>query len=208
MDQTFNKITATNPADPPTGTAGARIVALFAMLGGAGLLVAMLTTIGALVRTPPLTWPGLWADPVLGVVMLVAATGGFIALCVALAGLGLAIGPERDPGVATVAALGAICGAFGVLGFPVGILVMPPAALIAAIQLARTGRLHTSVVVLHATALVGWIVVGALWVQNASLGLGDLIVFLYPVSWIAIGLAIFRGLPSTESSESSPALGR
>jgi hypothetical protein len=207
MDQTFNQFTAANPADRPTGTLGARIVALLAVLGGAGLLVAMLTTFGALLRTPPLTWPGLWADPVLGVVMFVSATGAFIALCVALAGLGLAIGPERDPVVATVAALGAICGAFGVLGFPIGFLVMPPAALIVAIQLARTRRLPTSVAVLHATALVGWIVVGALWAHNASLGLGDLIVFLYPVSWIAIGLAVFRGLPSTESSASSPALG-
>ena len=46
MDQTFNQITATNPADRPTGTAGARIVALLAVLGGAGLLVAMVTVFG------------------------------------------------------------------------------------------------------------------------------------------------------------------
>ena len=78
MDQTFNQITATNPADRPTGTAGARIVALLAVLGGAGLLVAMVTMFGALLSTPPLTWAGLWADPVLGVVMFVGATGGFI----------------------------------------------------------------------------------------------------------------------------------
>ena len=35
--------------------------------------------------------------------------------------------------------------------------------------------------------LLGSIVVGVLWAQNASLGLGDLIVLLYPMSWIAIG---------------------
>ena len=56
MDQTFNQVTATNPADRPTGTAGARIVALLAVLGGAGLLVAMVTMFGALLATPPLTW--------------------------------------------------------------------------------------------------------------------------------------------------------
>ena len=117
--------------------------------------------------------------------MFVSATGGFVALCVALAGLGLAIGPERDPLVASVAALGAIGGAFGVLGYPVGFFAMPPAALIVVIQLARLGRLPTSVAVLQAVAGVGWIVVGSLWAQNASLGVGDLIVFLYPVSWIA-----------------------
>jgi hypothetical protein len=206
MDQTFNQITATNPADRPTGTAGARIVALLAVLGGAGLLVAMVTMFGGLMSNPPLTWAGLWADPVLGVVMFVGGTGGFIALCAALAGLGLAIGPARDPLVASVAALGAIGGAFGVLGFPVGYLAMFPAALIVAIHLARIGRLPTPIAVVHAAALFGSIVVGVLWGQNASLGLADLIVFLYPVSWIAIGLALYRGLPSRESS--SPALGR
>jgi hypothetical protein len=208
MDQTLNQITATNPADRPTGTAGVRIVALLAVLGGAGLLVAMVTMLGALARTPPLTWAGLWADPVLGVVMFVAGTGGFIALCVALAGLGLAIGPARDPLVASVAALGAIGGAFGVLGFPVGYVALFAAAPIVAIHLARIGRLPTPIAVLHATALFGSIVVGVLWAQNASLGLADLIVFLYPVSWIAIGLALYRGLPSRESLASTPAHGR
>lgn len=202
MDQTFNQTTATNPADRSTGTLGARIVALLSMLGGAGLLVAMVTMFGALMRTPPLTWARLWTDPVLGVVMFAGATGGFIALCVALAGLGLAIGPERDPRVASVAALGAIGGSFGVLGFPIGFLAMPTAALIVAIQLARTGRLPTSVTVLHATAVLGSIVVGALWAQNASLGLGDLIVFLYPVSWIAIGWALFPGTPANRTKAS------
>jgi hypothetical protein len=208
MDQTLDQITATNPAARPAGTTGARIVALLAVLGGAGLLVAMMTMFWALMRTPPLTWTGLWADPVLGIVMFVGGTGGFIALCVALAGLGLAIGPERDPRVASVAALGAIGGAIGVLGFPVGYLAMFPAALIVAIHLARIGRLPTPIAVVHASALFGSIAVAVLWGQNASLGLGDLIVFLYPVSWIAIGLALYRGLPSRKSSASSPALGR
>jgi hypothetical protein len=208
MDQTFNQITATDPADRPTGTAGARIVAVLAVLGGAGFLVAMVTMLGSLARTPPLTWAGLWADPVLGVVMFVCGTGGFMAMCVALAGLGLTIGPARDPLVAGVATLGAIGGAFGVLGFPVGYLAMFPAALIVAIHLARIRRLPTPIAVVHATALFGSIVVAVHWAENTSLGLADLIVFLYPVSWIAIGLALYRGLPSRESSASSPALGR
>jgi hypothetical protein len=198
MDQTFNQITATNPADRSTGTIGARIVALLAVLGGAGILVAMVTSFGALLRTPPLTWAGIWVDPVLGVVMFVGYIGGFIALCVALAGLGLAIGPERDLAVASIAAVGAAFGAFGLLGFPIGFFAMPPTALIVVILLARSGRLPTSVAVLQATATVGSIVVGALWAQNASLGWGDLIVLLYPVSWIAIGLALFRDAKATE----------
>ncbi|HET7240954.1 MAG TPA: hypothetical protein VFI77_07335 [Gemmatimonadales bacterium] len=206
MDQTFNQTTATDPADRPT--AGARIVGLLAVLGGAGLLVAMVTVAGGLMRTPPLTWAGIWADPFLGVVMFAGATGGFIALCVALAGLGMAIGPERDPLVASVAAIGAIGGAFGVLGFPIGFFAMPIAALIVVLHLARIGRLPTSIAVLHLTAVVGSVVVSALWAQNASLGGGDLIVLLYPASWIAIGLALYHGRPASGSLASWPTLGR
>ena len=61
---------------------------------------------------------------------------------------------------------------------------------------------------LHAGAGLGSLVVGVLWTQNASLGLGDLIVLLYPITWIAIGLALLRGLPSRESLASSIAFGR
>jgi hypothetical protein len=68
------------------------------------------------------------------------------------------------------------------------------------IHLARVGRLPRSIAVFHVTTLLGSILVGALWAQNASLGLGDLIVPLYPVSWIAIGVALFRGLPTREST--------
>jgi hypothetical protein len=197
MARTINRFTATNVADRPTGTAGARIVALLTVLGGTGLLVAIVTVAGGLMSTPPLTWAGLWADPVLGVVMFVSAAGGFTALCVAMAGLGFATGPGTDPRVASVAALGAISGAFGVLGFPVGFFAMPPAALIVVIHLARIGRLPKSIAALHVTALLGSILVGALWTQNASLGGLDLIVLLYPVSWIAIGLALYRGPRAT-----------
>jgi hypothetical protein len=196
MDQAFDHISATKPAVRSTGNAGARIVALLAVLGGAGILAAIVVMFGGLLASPPLIWPDLWADPVLGTVMFVCATGGFIALCLALAGLGLAIGPERDLGVASVAAIGAIGGAFGVLGFFVGFLAMPVAALIVVIHLARVGRLPKSIAVFQVTVLFGSILVVALWTQNASLGLADFIVLLYPVSWIAMGVALLRGRPA------------
>ena len=199
VDRTFNLNTVTDPAAPPTRGAGARIVALLAVLGGAGILTAIVAFFGALLATPPQTWAGLWSDPVLGVVMLVGGTGGFLVLCVALAGLGFVVGPKRDPRIVGVAALGAI-GGFTALWFPAVMLAMPVAALIVAIHLARVGRLPKSIAVFHVTALLGSILVVGLWAQNASLGWGDLIVLLYPVSWIAIGLALFRGLPTSAST--------
>ena len=90
----------------------------------------------------------------------------------------------------------------------VALFVLPPASAIVAIYLARVHRLPNSIAALHAGAGLGCIVVGTLWAQNASLGLGDLIVPLYPITWMAIGLALFRGLPSSESPTSSLAFER
>jgi hypothetical protein len=105
-----------------------------------------------------------------------------------------------------VAAVGALGGGIGALWPVVALFVLPPASAIVAIYLARIDRLPKSLAMLHAGVALGTIVVGALWTQNASLGLGDLIVLLYPITWIAIGLALVRGLPSSESPTSSLAL--
>ena len=89
-------------------------------------------------------------------------------------------------------------------GQSVALFVLPPASAIVAMFLARVDRLPKSIAMLHAGAALSSIVVVALWTQNASLGLGDLIVLLYPITWIAIGLALQRGLPSSESPSSYP----
>ena len=191
--------------DPTTASTGTRIVALLSLLGGIGFLSAIVVLFGSFASNT--TWAGLWSDPVLGVVMLVGGVGGLVALCAALAGLSL-IREKTDPGVASVAALGALGGAIGALWPVVALFVLPPASAIVAIYLARVDRLPRSIAILHAGAGLGCIVVGALWTQNASLGLGDLIVLLYPITWIAIGLALLRGLPSSESPASSLALQR
>ena len=184
---------------------GTRIVAILSLLGGIGFLSAIVVLFGSLASNT--TWVNLWSDPVLGVVMLVGGVGGVVALCAALAGLSL-IREKTDPGVASVAALGALGGGIGALWPVVALFVLPPASAIVAIYLARVDRLPKSLAMLHAGVALGTIVVGALWTQNASLGLGDFIVLLYPITWIAIGLALLRGLPSRESPASSLAFER
>ena len=190
-----------------TASTGTRIVAILSLFGGIGFLGAIVVLFGAIASNPMTPWDSLRADPVVGVVMLVGGAGGVIVLCAALAGLSL-IRERTDPGVASVAALGALGGGIGALWPVVALFVLPPASAIVAIYLARVGRLPKSIAMLHAGAGLGCIVVGALWAQNASLGLGDLIVLLYPITWTAIGLALLRGLPSSESPASSVAFGR
>jgi hypothetical protein len=191
--------------DQTTAGTGTRIVAILSLLGGIGLLGAILVLFGSLASNT--TWVDLWSDPVLGVVMLVGGVGGVVALCAALAGLSL-IREKTDPGVASVAALGALGGGIGALWPVVALFVLPPASAIVAIYLARVDRLPRSLAMVHAGVALVTTVVGALWTQNASLGLGDLLVLLYPITWIAIGLALLRGLPSSESPVSSLALER
>jgi hypothetical protein len=190
-----------------TASTGTRIVAILSLLGGIGFLGAIVAMFGALLSNPMTTWDSLRSDPVLSVVMLVGGWGGVFVLCAALAGLSL-IREKTDPGVASVAALGALGGCIGALWPVVALFVLPPASAIVAIYLARVDRLPKSIAMIHAGAALGSIVVGALWAQNASLGLGDLIVPLYPITWIAIGFALFRSLPSRESQASSPAFAR
>ena len=187
-----------------TASTGTRIVAILSLLGGIGFLSAIVVMFGSLASNT--TWASLWSDPVLGVVMLVGGVGGLVALCAALAGLSL-IRDRTDPGVARVAALGALGGCIGALWPVVALFVLPPASAIVGIDLARADRLPKSIAMLHAGAALGSIVVGALWTQDASLGPGDLIVLLYPITWIAIGLALLRGLPSSESPAASLAIG-
>jgi hypothetical protein len=188
-----------------TASTGTRIVAILSLLGGIGFLSAIVVMFGSLASNT--TWASLWSDPVLGVVVLVGGVGGVVALCAALAGLSL-IREKTDPGVASVAALGALGGGIGALWPVVALWVLPLASAILTIYLARVDRLPKSLAMLHAGVALGTIVVGALWTQNASLGLGDLIVLLYPITWIAIGLALLRGLPSSESPAASLALER
>ena len=190
-----------------TASTGTRIVAVLSLLGGIGFLGAIVVLFGAIASNTMTTWASLWSDPVLGVVLLVGGEGGLLVLCAALAGLSL-IREKTDPGVASVAAVGALGGFIGALWSVVALFVLPPASAIVAIYLARVDRLPKSIATLHAGAALGCIVVGALWTQNASLGLGDLIVLLYPITWMAIGLALLRGLPSSESPASSLAFGR
>ena len=158
-----------------TAGTGTRIVAILSLLGGIGFLGAIVALFGALLSNPMMTWDSLQSDPVLGVVMLVGGAGGALGGCI------------------------------GALWPVVALFVLPPASAIVAIYLARVDRLPKSIAMLHAGAALGSIVVGALWAQNASLGLGDLIVLLYPITWMAIGLALLRGLPSSKSPASYPA---
>ena len=207
MDQTFNEITASNPADRPRAP-GARIVAM---------LVAARRHRLPESRSLSCSAASAHHDADLGQSLVRSGPGcrharrrrGWRHRPVRRAGWARSlIGRRDDPRVASVAALGALGGGIGVLGPVVALFVLPPASAIVAIYLARVDRLPKSIAMLHAGAALGSIVVGALWTQNASLGLGDLIVLLYPITWIAIGLALLRGLPSSESTASSLAFGR
>ena len=102
-----------------------------------------------------------------------------------------------------MAVLVALGGCVAVLGANM-MSQLPAASAILAIYLARVGRLPNPIAILHVGAALGSIVVPTLWSVNASLGFGDLLVLLYPISWIAIGWALFRGSPASPTSRRRP----
>ena len=153
-----------------------------------------------------MTWDRQWSDPVLGFVIGVGGFGGLLVMSAALAGLGVLIGSRSKSGLAIMAVLVALGGYLALLG--ANMMLALPAASAILHSLARVGLLPNAIAILHVGAALGSIVVATLWSVNASLGAGDLIVLLYPISWIAIGWALFRSTPANPTKASSPALGR
>jgi hypothetical protein len=205
MDQNVEENRATDALPGTTGRLGTRLVAVMAVLGGSGFLGAIVVMLGTVASTT-MTWVDLWSDPVLSVLMRVGG-GGLLLTSAALAGLVVLLGRKVNGGLAIVALLGALCGVAGGLGAIAGMFALPAASAIVAIYLARVDRLPNAVAIVHVGAALGSYVVVMLWNVNASLGPGDLLVPLYPISWIAIGWALFRGTPANRTKASSPAFG-
>ena len=207
MDRDLETIQPRTAGPRTTATSGTRVVAALSVLGGSGFLIAIVFFFVTMMTNPTMTWDRQWSDPVLGFVLGVGGFGGLLVMWAALAGLGVLIASRSKSGLAIVAALGALGAGLWVLGANV-MLVLPAASAILAIYVARVGRLPNAIAILHVGAALGSIVVPALWSVNASLGPGDLIVLLYPISWVAIGWALFRGTPANPTKASSPAYGR
>ncbi len=207
MDQNVEAIRATDALPGTTGRLGTRLVAVLAVLGGTGFLGAIVVMLGTVASTT-MTWVDLWSDPVLGVFMRVSGVGGLVAMSAALAGLGVQIGRKTNSGMAIVALSGALGGGAAALWPIAAMFALPAASAIVAIYLARLDRLPNAVAIVHVGAALGSYVVAMLWSVNASLWPGDLLVPLYPISWIAIGWALFPGSPASPTKASSPAFGR
>lgn len=207
MDQNVEEIRATDALPETTGRLGTRLVAVLAVLGGTGFLGAIVVMLGTVASTT-MTWVDLWSDPVLGAFMRVSGVGGLVVMSAALAGLGVQIGRKTNSGMAIVALAGALGGGAAALWPIAAMFALPAASAILAIYLARVDRLPSTVAILHVGAALGSYLVVMLWSVNASLGAGDLIILLYPMSWIAIGWALFRGTPASRTKASSPAFGR
>ena len=207
MDGDLERIQRRSAGPRTTATSGTRVVAALSVLGGSGFLIAIVVFFGAIIANPTMTWDRQRSDPVLGFIIGVGGFGGLLVMSAALAGLGVLIGSRSKSGLAIVAVLVALGGCLAVLGANM-MLALPAASAILAIYLARVGRLPVGIAILHVGAALGSIVVAMLWSVNASLGVGDLIILLYPISWIAIGWALFRGTPANRTKASSPAFGR
>lgn len=179
-------------------TAGSRLVALLAVLGGLGLAatIAMLV-----VNIPVDTYAHPWRAPgwaPIGAVGLLSMVG----LCTALGGLGYLLVSRFDSATGLLAAVGALSGFMGLLGVYAGLALLPIASVVAVGYLARVHAIPWSLAVIHAASAPGLALGLATNSISAFAGPTTVLIVTYGLTWAAIGLELLRGIPRVEPKPS------
>jgi len=184
-------------------TTGARVIALFAILGGVGWAIWPIPQ--ALVGR---TWPA--GEPVSWLLFFSVVLGTW-ALAAAIFGLVTEFQDRIRGGVALLATLGAVLGAFSVLGAFLTIVALPLGSAALAWDLGRGGVLGTRLTKAHViTALIFLIMIGviitnpALYDDRATAVPLLMLAMPYAVTWIAIGWSLRHGAPVPERPATEP----
>ena len=161
-----------------------------AIIGGL-LLCASLMTI--FITLPSMGTEAAWRDPFLGPLLVITTSGGIGAL--ALATLGLVVRHlDRLRGISAPAgAFAFLAGALAALGpFPLVVVLAAGSALLVR-ELGSIQALDHRVVAGHVAAGVAFALVVIAAIAGTPLGVVGVLLFAYPISWIAIGRVLLRG---------------
>lgn len=179
------------PSDlPRVATSGTRAIGIFSILGGLGLVTQL-----ALYAAVPNPWvvPGLW------LYLVLAMFGGDVALALAIVGLVIRFQDRLRGAVAflgSLAFLGALLSAFGAY-FLIVMLPVGSAALVWNLALERVMDRRVAIVhIASAIAFVSVAVTGLTGTAIAAAPVLFLLLFLYPFTWLAIGVSMLRGVPA------------
>jgi hypothetical protein len=175
---------------------GSRILGLLAILGGVALAGVLGIFVSQSLSAPTVRPWEVVTDPLLESIMAIAGTGGIVALGVATAGLVFAFQDRISNGGALAGSIGSVGGIFGLLGAYAALLLLPVGSAILVLDLARARVLDRWLAVVHVASAVGFAVLIAASGSNTSLGAAAVLGLGYPLTWLAIGASVIRGLPA------------
>jgi hypothetical protein len=177
----------------------ARLPAVLALVGGAAWSIWP-------VHAGLLSMPtGVWASGFGPTLTLLMALGGTVVLALAVMSLVAAAHDMIPSWIAALAVIGALISTLAVLAIPPAFLALPLSSLLVVWRLSRVGALPRWVFWMHAAApifalaifvigLVGFVPAGDIGPTQLPLALlGVAVLYLYPLSWLAIGWSLLRG---------------
>lgn len=194
--RTGERVRAKIERDTPSGMRASEALAILGGLSFA-LYIALLVVLG--ITTPHLRIDDVYEGSVgmsAGVLAIVLGGGGIIVIAIATIGLVLQFQERIHPVVAVTGSIGASGGLLGAFGNLLVILVFLASAIVAW-DLALTGILRRRLAAAHVVAAGLLLVPLAIAGGGAPLGALFVLAFPYPISFLAIGVAVHRGAPAT-----------
>jgi len=184
-----------NPAGPAidrSATMATRITAVLAVLGALGLLGVTAAWALAIGENPT----GYMAKLHGGAVMSAVAILAIIGLILSVGGFGYLLLERYGSGVGALALGGAAGSVLGLIGAYAAIVLLPVASVAVAAYLARIHAIHWSLALVHAVGWPGFALGLAVYYDTSLAGVTAAFVLIYSVSWMAIGVSVFGGLPT------------
>jgi hypothetical protein len=179
-------------------TPGTRGVGQVAVVAGIGGLTAVGLLLGDSLMRPERSRDALWADPVLGIVLVLALVAAILGTAMATAGL-VFVFQERIGGLAAVA--GSIGSLGGLVGWAGGLmlLLLPlgSAVVICSLALARVIDRRLALAYVASAVAFGVVIVQAP-VTTEEIAAVIVLMAPYAIAWVAIGASIIRGVPRPE----------
>jgi len=179
-------------------TLGTRVVGLLAILGGSAVAIAAAAFVAWTWSAPNARPWSLAADPLQSSLMTVAGDLGIVGLAAATAGLAILFQDRVSGGAALAASIGFVGGVLGILGAYSLLFLLPAGSAYLVWDLARARVLGRGLSVAHVASAVGFFVLIGAFMSNTPIGVAVVLALFYPLSWLAIGGSLMRGVPITE----------
>jgi len=171
---------------------GTRTVALLAVIGG----LAWAAAIADWAITGLDHADSGWDQPAIEFAGMV----GVLAISLSLGGLGFILTNRFDSTVGLLGLLGGAGGAMGLLGAYAAILLLPVGSVAVVLFLARIHATGWATTLIHTAAAPALFLGLAAYSNETLVGAASVFMLAYAFTWVAVGLALFGGLPQVRSS--------